>query len=87
VRQLARGDFVGAERDRARAQVRRQVVVVALEAMAGYPELRREGVQLLEALVADEVAPVPERQQGVRILAELVDQDQRGPLTLSPARS
>jgi hypothetical protein len=59
--------------------------VVALEAMAGYSELRREGMQLLEALVADEVAPVPERQQGVRILAELVDQDQRGPLTLSRA--
>jgi hypothetical protein len=56
--------------------VRREVVVVALEPVAGDPEPRRELVQLLEAVVADQVAPVPERQPGMRVLAELVDQDQ-----------
>jgi hypothetical protein len=77
---------VRAERDRTESQVGRQVVVVALEAVSRYPESSGECVQLVEALVADEVAPVPERQRGVRVFLELVDQDQSGPLKLDRER-
>ena len=68
-------DLLGAELDRELAQVRRQVVVIALEAMAGDADLRREGVELVEAVVGHEMAPVPERQPDVRVLAQFVDQD------------
>src|SRR3954453_18749746 len=68
-------DFVRAPRDRALAQVRGQVVVVALEALARDAQRGREGVELVEALVADHVAPVLDRPADVRVLAKLVDQD------------
>jgi hypothetical protein len=63
----------GAELDGELAEVGREVVVVALEAMARDPELRRERVQLLEVHVARHVAPVLERQPDVGVLDELVD--------------
>src|SRR5215218_9640613 len=47
-RQLARRHLLGAELDRPLAQVGRQVVVVALEAVARDAELRGERVQLVE---------------------------------------
>ena len=49
--------------------------MVALEAMARDADAAGERVQLLEARVADEMAPVPERQRRVRVLAQLVDED------------
>jgi len=64
-----------AELDGACTQVRREVVVIALEPVAGDPEARGERVKLLEIRVADEVTPVPERQSRVRVFAQLVDQD------------
>ena len=47
--------------------------MIALEAMAGDPELRRERVQLVEADVAGHVAPVLERQLHVLVRHQLVD--------------
>jgi hypothetical protein len=46
--------------------------------MARDADLGREGVQLVEAVIGHEMAPVPERQPGVRVLAQLVDQDRHG---------
>src|SRR4051794_27760583 len=64
--QLAGGDLGGAQRDRPLAHPRRQVVVVALEAVARDPELRRERVQLLERPVHGHVAPALEAARGQR---------------------
>ena len=72
--QLPRGDGHRAELERAGPQVLRQVVVVALEEPARDAELLREGVQLLEGGVRYEMAPAAERQAGVRVLAQRVDQ-------------
>src|SRR5690349_14295079 len=75
LRELARGDLQRAVLHGAGAQVAREVVVVALEAMAGDADAGGERVQLVEARVADQMAPVPERQRRVRVLAQLVDED------------
>lgn len=85
LRQLTRPDLLRAERDRALAHLRRKVVVVALESVARDPEARREPVQLLEARVADEVAPVREGQARVGVRAQLVDQDRHGDMVADPA--
>src|SRR3954447_25410704 len=75
LRQVADRDLDGAVRHGALAQLRRQVVVVALEALARDAERGRERVELLEALVADHVTPALDRPADVRVLAQLVDQD------------
>ena len=82
--QLPDPDLDGAELHGPPAVVRGHVVVVALEAMAGDAHPGGERVQLVEALVADEMAPVPERQPRMGVIAELVDEDQSGPLLQGP---
>src|SRR3954470_5242246 len=75
LQQLAGGDLGGAQRDRPLAHPRRQVVVVALEAVARDPELRRERVQLLERPVHGHVAPALEAVRDVRVLPQRVDEN------------
>src|SRR3954463_14869763 len=72
--QVGDRDLDGAVSDGALAHVRREVVVVALEALARDAQRGGEGVELVEALVAHHVAPVLDRPPDVRVLAELVDQ-------------
>ena len=50
--------------------------MITLEAVAGDPKSLGENVQLLEAVVANHMAPVLEGEPGVRVGAELVDEDQ-----------
>jgi hypothetical protein len=52
-----------------------EVVVVALEPASRDAQPSSEGVQLVEAGVADHVAPARPRQVGVRVLAQRIDED------------
>jgi hypothetical protein len=63
---------------------RGQVVVVALEPVPRDAQPRGERVQLPEALVADHVAPVLEREPGVRVGPQLVDEDQAASIAQDP---
>src|SRR4051812_39950698 len=69
------GDLRGAQRHGPLAHPRRQVVVVALEAVARDAELRGERVQLFEGAVDGHVAPPLEAVWHVGVLAQPVDED------------
>src|SRR4029078_8116630 len=75
LQQHPRGDLDGAQRHGALAHPRRQVVVVALEAVTRDAELRRERVELLEGAVHGHVAPVLEAVRDVRVLPQRVDEN------------
>ena len=67
-----------AELDRARAQPRRQVVVIALEAVARDAERGGERVQFLEFAVDGHVAPVLDGEPQVVVLAQGIDEHGHG---------
>ena len=54
-----RADLLGAARDQARDRVLRDVVVVAIECTRRDAVGRREGVQLIQVAVRDQVGPQP----------------------------
>src|SRR4051794_7129969 len=76
--QLGGRDLLRTERDGALAQPWRKVVVVALEAMAGDAERRRERVQLREGTVHGHVAPVLDREADVGVAAQGIDEGGQG---------